>query len=121
MDKEQALYSFWAGFGIPAYDENRVPEDAPLPRITYETVVDNFGNEVALTATIWYNSMSWAEITQKSKEIADKITMGGLIIKTDDGALWLKRGTPFAQREQGTSDSIRRIIINISAEYFEQN
>ena len=31
MTKAAAIYNFWAGFGIPAYEENSVPsgEDAP--------------------------------------------------------------------------------------------
>lgn len=121
MDKAQALYNFWAGFELPAYDENRVPEGAELPRITYETALDNFGNEIGLTASLWYKSMGWAEITQKAAEIASKISSGGIIVKTDEGALWIKRGTPFAQRMEGSDDSTRRIVINISAEFFEQD
>lgn len=121
MDKAQALYNFWAGFDLPAYDENRVPEDATFPRITYETAVDNFGNEIGLTASLWYKSMSWEEISRKASEIASKISMGGIILKTDDGALWIKRGTPYAQRMEGSDDSTRRIVINISAEFFEQD
>lgn len=121
MDKEQTLYSFWAGFNTPAYDETRVPEDAPFPRITYETGVDSFGAEVALTASLWYYSTSWADITRKTHEISSAISMGGKVIRTDDGALWIKRGTPFAQRFADNNDSIRRMVLNISVEYFEQN
>lgn len=121
MDKAQAIYSFWSGFELPAYDENRVPEDAPLPRITYETADDSFGNELALTASLWYQSFSWEEITKKATEISKAITMGGKCIRTDGGAIWIKRGTPFAQRTEGTSDSVRRIVINISVEFFEQD
>lgn len=121
MDKAQALYSLWSGFGLPAYDETRVPEDAPFPRITYETVTDSFGQEVALTASLWYYSTSWKNITQKAAEISLDIGMGGKIIRTDTGAVWIKRGAPFAQRMGDSNDSVRRIVLNISAEFFEQN
>lgn len=121
MDKAQALYNFWSGFGLPAYDETIVPDGAPLPRITYETSIDSFGAEVALTASLWYYSTSWAEITQKALEISKAIGMGGKILKTENGALWLKRATPFAQRFADSNDSIRRIVLNVSAEFFEEN
>ena len=121
MDKEQALYNFWSGFTIPAYDENRVPEDAPFPRLTYETATDSFGNDVPLTASLWYYSTSWVDITKKAQEISEAIGMGGKIIRTDNGALWLKRESPFAQRFGDNNDSVRRIVLNVSAEFFEQN
>ena len=35
MDKYQAINEFWNRFGVMAYDENTVPDDAELPYITY--------------------------------------------------------------------------------------
>jgi len=121
MDKAQALYNFWAGFSLPAYDESVVPEDAPFPRVTYETNTDSFGTEIALTASLWYKSTSWAEITRKAAEISHYIGMGGKIINIDGGALWIKRASPFAQRFADENDSIRRIVLNISAEFFAED
>ena len=31
MDKFQAQQSFWSSFGLTAYDENTVPDDAEYP------------------------------------------------------------------------------------------
>ena len=42
MDNEQAYRAFWASFGLNAYDENTVPEDAELPYITYEYAENGF-------------------------------------------------------------------------------
>lgn len=119
MDSAQVLNAFWSGFDLPAYDENRVPDDAALPRITYETADDSFGNEVALSASLWYYGPSWKDITNKSLEIKQAISRGGKMIKTDTGAVWIKRGTPFAQRMGDDNDMLRRIVINISAEFIE--
>lgn len=121
MDKAQALYAFWSGYDLPAYDETNAPEDAPFPRITYETATDSFGGEVALSAALWYYSTSWEAISKKSAEIAADIGMGGKMLKTNDGAIWVKRGTPFAQRVAETNDSLRRIVMNITAEFFTEN
>jgi len=120
MDKFQALQSFWSSFGIPAYDENTVPsgDDRPsYPYITYDAVVGNLGDFVAMSASIWYYGTSWAAITTKLAEITTKIGRGGYMIPIDGGAIWIKRGSPFAQRIPDSNDMVRRIFINIVAEF----
>ena len=120
MDKFQALQSFWSSFGIPAYDENTVPsgEDKPVyPYITYDAAVTNFGGHVALSGSIWYYGTSWAQVTTKMTEIQSAIGRGGSFIQIDGGALWIKQGSPFAQRVSDPNDMVRRILINIEAEF----
>lgn len=117
MDKEQALHSFWSGFSLPAYDENTVKENQALPYITYNVVTDSFGSNVAMSASLWYRSASWAAITQKANDIAAYIGRDGRRLPYTDGVLWIKRGTPFAQRVSDENDTIRRIYLTIEAEY----
>ena len=120
MDKAQALHSFWSEFGIPAYDENSVPDSVKLPYITYESSSDEFGNSLALTASVWYRSSSWIEITEKVMEIAERITRGGAIITYDGGAMWIQRRTPWAQRLGDPSDdTIKRVVLSIAIEYID--
>lgn len=120
MDKMQALHSFWSGFNLKAYDENSVPDDAQLPYITYEASTDDFGNTLAQTASLWYRSSSWKDITAKEEEIAEYITRGGRLISYDRGALWLKRASPWAQRMDDPSDEmIRRIVLNVAVEFLD--
>ncbi len=116
MDKAQALYSFWSSFGITAYDVNTVPDDATLPYITYETATDSLDNVLSLTASVWYRSKSWELIERKTAEIARAIYAMSPI-QLDDGYLWLNKGTPFAQRMTDPDDTIRRMIINVQAEF----
>ena len=118
MNALQALQSFWESFDLPAYDEKTVPDKAEQPYITYEASKDFFDEEVAQTANIYYRSTSWADITAKEQEIAEKITRGGIMIKCDEGALWLKRATPWAQRlDDEGSTAIRRIVLNYTVEF----
>lgn len=123
--KEQALQSFWSSFGLKSYDESTVPtgENAPqFPYLTYNVVVDSIGNPVALTASLWYRSSSWKDVTEKSEEIAQNIGYGGKLVHFDGGAIWIKRGSPFAQRMADDSDDvIRRIYMNIEAEFLTAN
>lgn len=125
MDKAQALYAFWNSFGVKAIDEQSSYDEDTLddmeidfPYITYETATSNFDNEVALSANLWDKSVSWARITQLSDAISAYIGYGGRVIEIDGGYLWIKLGTPFAQRMPvDNSDSVRRIYLSIMAEY----
>lgn len=118
MTALQALHSFWGSFGLTAYDENTVPDNAALPYITYEASKDFFGPAIAQSASIWYRSSSWATVTEKEQEIADYIGRGGRMIAFDGGALWIKRGEPWAQRLPDASDDmIRRIVLNLEVEF----
>ena len=118
MTKASALYQFWNSFGLTAYEENTVPDDAAFPYITYQLVTDSFGYEIQLTASLWYRSESWKTINAKTEEISQKISRGGKIISCDGGAIWLKRGQPFAQNMGDESDDlIKRKYLNITAEF----
>ena len=118
MTKAAAIYQFWNSFGLKAYEENTVPTDAVFPYITYQLVTDSFDREVPVTASLWYRSESWTSINSKTEEISRKISRGGKIIACDGGAIWLKRGQPFAQSMGDESDDlIKRKYLNITAEF----
>ena len=119
--KAAALYDFWSSFGLPAYEENSVPtgDEAPFfPYITYGVITDSFGSEVALGASLWYRDASWVGINAKTEEISAAIGRDGIFLKCKNGAIWLKRGTPFAQSMSDPSDSsIKRKYLNLTAEF----
>ena len=118
MTKAAAIYQFWNSFGLTAYEENSVPDDAAFPYITYQLVTDSFDREIPLTASMWYRSGSWTAINAKAEEISQKISRGGKIIPCDGGEIWLKRGQPFAQSMGDESDNlIKRKYLNITAEF----
>ena len=118
--KTQALYNFFSGFELPAYEENTVPTgDAKpkLPYITYSAVTDDFDNNVQISGSLWYSGYSWADADRKVAEINTALAHGGKMIPYTGGALWIRRGTPFAQHMADDDDTIRRIYINLTAEY----
>lgn len=119
-DYAQALHQFWSGFAWKAYDENTVPssEFTPdTPRITYSVVYDEFLSDVAMSASLWDRTYSWESVSNKAKEIYDYIGLGGRMLEYDDGHIWIRRGHPFAQRMSDEDDAVRRIYLNIEAEY----
>lgn len=117
MTKEQAYHAFLVSFGWPVYDENTVPDNATLPRMTYNLSVAEFGDPVAMSLSLWDRSTSWTTVTNKANEIYNTIGLGGKIIPFDGGYIWVKRGQPFSQRMSDEDDSIRRIYINLEVEY----
>ena len=119
MDKAQGLNFFWNSFGVPAFDENTVPQTAPMPRITYSVATDSLDNVVYLSASIWYKDDSWQEITQKVEEIEKTLgEHGGVVLPLNQGLMYIYKGSPFSQRMSDPDDnSIRRIYMNIRVEF----
>ena len=118
MTKAASIYQFWNSFGLAAYEENSVPDDATFPYITYQLVTDSFDREIPLTASLWYRSESWTAINAKTEEISQTIGRGCKVITCDGGAIWLKRGKPLAQNMGDESDDIiKRKYLNITAEF----
>ena len=119
MDKSQAIQAFWESFGIPAYDENTVPDDAQMPYITYNVVTNAVDSVTLLTASVWYRSSSWVDISKKVDEIAAKLASKGFYsAPLDNGVVWMVQGSPFAQRMSDPEDDmIRRYYLNVTAEF----
>lgn len=118
MTKAAAIHQFWNSFGLTAYEENSVPDDAAFPYITYQLVTDSFDREIPIAVSIWYRSESWTGVNAKTEEISHTISRGGKIISCDGGAIWLKRGQPFAQSMGDERDDlIKRKYLNITAEF----
>lgn len=121
LDKAQAIHKFWSSFGLSAYDESSVPTGSaapPFPYITYNVATDCIGYDVGLNGSLWYRSSSWAAISQKAEEIEKALSNQPYVIKIEGGYVWLKRGSPFAQRMSDPNDDmIRRIYINVTAEF----
>jgi hypothetical protein len=124
MTKAEALYTFWASFGLPAFDENSVPsgDNAPdLPYITYETRTGAFEDVLPISGDIWYRSRTWTDISAKVEQIA-QATAPYYLERFDGGFLWITQGPQFAQRlSDPDDDTIKRIHINLTAEFFSRS
>lgn len=126
MTKAAALYSFFSGFGIDAYEENSVYalESPPaFPYLTYEVRTDAFGEfDTAISFSTWHRSTSWAASNAKAEEISAAIGRGGTIMHIDGGYLLIMRGSPFAQSLGDPSDDmIKRKLFNITVRYYTNN
>jgi len=117
MTKEAALTSFFESFGITAYPETDVPSDAVYPRLTYQVVIGEPNQETALTCNLWWYSESHIAINAKAEEVRQRLGRGGVLLPCDGGAIWLKRGQPFAQDVKDENDMVRRKYIVLTVEY----
>lgn len=121
MTPEAALYKFMNGFGIPAYMDSSVPEDAVFPYITYNLVEnDMFETEANLTVNVWYRTESEAAPNAKVREMFNRIGLGGVTVPCDGGMLWIKRGNPWAQSVaiEGEDEMVKRRYVNINVDFF---
>ena len=119
MNKNQALYTFWSQFGLTAYDETTVPKKAVLPYITYEAETDSLGKILTMSGSLWYRSPSWTAIDAKAQQIEKTLKEYGFwITPITGGYLRINAGEPFAvHMKEPNDDTIRRIKINIEAEF----
>ena len=102
-----ALYAFWSQFGIPAYAEDMVPDNATVPYIRY-TVPKGPAFDVSYLTAYNYHSrrlMGNVERAEMSDRIAKAIPQGGVRIPLDNGGfLVLFRNSDFQTLYQDPED-----------------
>lgn len=131
MNKEQAYNSFFNRFGVFAFEENAVPTDdviaqlinagsikSKYPYITYQVLLDDLNAPVYPVFSIWDNSTSWERADLLSNAISEYL-QDGIIIRLDNGRMFITKGSPFAQHQREEGDSnIRRVLCNLGIEFF---
>ena len=122
MTKGAALQAFFSQF-IDAYAASAVPEDVTFPYLTYELITSAWdGGEVGLTVNMWFRTTSEKEPNAAVDRLSKAIGLGGVFLHCDDGVIWLKRGSPWAQSLTDETDkTIKRRYINVTAEYLTLN
>ena len=122
MTQGAALQAFFSQF-MDAYAASSVPDNATLPYLTYELITSAWnGGEVGLTVNMWFRTTSEKEPNAAVDKLSKAIGLGGVQIPCDDGVIWLKRGSPWAQSlTDATDKTIKRRYINVTAEYLTLN
>ena len=122
MTKGAALQAFFGGI-MTAYAASAVPDDATFPYLTYDLITSAWGDsEVGLTVNMWFRTTSEKEPNAAVDKLSKAIGLGGVQLPCDDGIIWLKRGSPWAQSLTDETDkTIKRRYINVTAEYITIN
>lgn len=119
MDKSQALYKLWSeATGLPAYEENSIPDSAQLPYVSYQSQRDSLGYALFPHATVWSNKDSYGELDSVIEAVEAYIGTGK-VIPIDNGSLFVCKGSPFAQRLTDDTGA-KGYLINIQIEFFTE-
>lgn len=115
MTKNAAIQSFFETF-LPAYPATSVPtsgdEMPAFPYLTYIVNTDQGIERASATASVYYRTESWTGINAKVDEISQAIG-AGIVLNCDEGAIIVRKGSPWAQPMGDDSDNmIKRKILN---------
>lgn len=92
-----ALYNFFSGFDLPAYNESTIPDDAELPYIVYQLVEPEWSEKTIMYVRVYYrNKTSNFEALQKADEIAGAVGVG-IRLDCQGGYVVLRPETPLIQ------------------------
>lgn len=120
MNKHSAIQAFFSGFGLDAFPSISVPtgSDAPsFPYVTYTAPTDCDMGRVVVTASLWYRSTSFVDLNAKVEAISEAISTAS-VIECDEGAVIVRRGSPWAQPMGDDSDNmIKRKILTFEFMY----
>lgn len=120
MTKWQAQYNFWSKFGVPAYEQNSVPDTGSLsyPYITYQGISNNFNDSSPVNASIWTRDTSWKEAMTITDRIQEELGYGGSVVFYDGGLFWVQMSNNFAQTMGDPNDDmIKRVVITVNIQF----
>lgn len=120
MRKDKALYNWFQQFDIPFYPTTALPpaKEITFPYGTYEPIFGRSGDTTNISVNLYYLTESEATPNAKADEIGDAIGMGGVIVECDEGAMWIRTGSPFSQGLlDPDNQNIKRRYIQISIEF----
>lgn len=120
MATKAAAFHSWleSTLGIACYAASSVPDDAEMPYATYEWAdgaVDD--GDVPIALDIWHRTESEAAPNRSVEKLAKSLELSGRTLRCDDGMLWVKRGSPFAQAVPDDDNSVKRRYVNLLIEF----
>lgn len=122
MDRWEAQYQFWNSFGVPAYEENSVPDkkNVTYPYITYQASAGGFGSILSVTAAVWDENSSWQRVDEITDTIERALALM-LPVKYDGGMYRVWADSTFAQNMgDPDNDKIRRKVLNVNFEFMDR-
>lgn len=111
----QALYAYYSSFGLPAYNEMSVPDDATLPYITYNLQQGDFCDPVTHYVQVWDRSYSYSYVAAIADMIVADIGRGKML-PYSGGYVCIRPSTPLIQllaEEAEGGPTERRAYINL--------
>ena len=110
LNTAKTLKTFFSGFGLPAYIENNVPEETPLPYITYPLVEPEWDRQASFFVQVWWQKRDLTALLGTAGEIVKQIGPGA-VIRQNDGFIAIYPETPLIQIM--TDEDTDRAYINL--------
>ena len=96
-DVATALYEFWNTFGVDAYPEDTIPDEAKPPYLTYEITIPEWYGMATYNVKIWTKSTSFKQVVFLADSISKAIGDGKRIPVKNGGNIWLFKDENFFQ------------------------
>lgn len=110
----QALDTYLNGFGLDAYAEDSVPDNAEFPYITYRVIDPEWHQKAMFFVRVWFRSTRNAELLEKADQITEDIGEGKRL-PFDGGVLIIWPESPKVQVIVDPNDrAVRCAYINLS-------
>ena len=109
----KALKTYFSSFGIPAYAQQSIPDDVPLPYITYPLKEPAWNEKTTMFAIVRYKATGYAALLEKVDQILADIGEGRQI-ELDNGYLFLYPEPTVVQEYSEPENGIKGIYINLS-------
>lgn len=106
----------WLNSFLPAYRLNSVPTGTVMPYLTYEVNIGDLFEQSSVRVHLFYRTESEAVPDAKAMEIVNAVKCGGVYLPFDDGAIWVKAGTPLMFPYAEEDPTIKHRIINLVIE-----
>lgn len=110
LNTAKTLKTFFGGFGIPAYTVNNVPENTPLPYITYPLVEPEWDRQASFYCQVWWSKRGLSALLETAGEIISAIGQG-VVIPQNGGYIAIYPETPLMQIL--TDEDTDRAYINL--------
>ena len=92
-----ALKTFFSGFGLPAYQEDTVPDDVELPYISYSLVSPEWNQKASMYVRVWDRTTSNTGLIRIADQITAAIGERKIIPLDGAGHLVIWPETPLVQ------------------------
>lgn len=110
-------FTAWLSDFCDTFAAGNVPQGIKGPYLTYEWAEGSFvDGEVSVLVDLWAKTESEAVPNAIVSEMGHALGLGGVMLHCDGGALWVKRGTPFAQ-SVASEGPFKRRYINLDIEF----
>lgn len=117
MSDQVSAFQSWLtqATALPCFVEGDVPAGQAMPYVTHRMQIGAFGDQGSIEVDVWCPPGAAAKADGYALSLRAALGMRGDIVECDGGAVWLTRGTPFAQPVP--DDRAERRYCNIDIDY----